>query len=504
MDAPLLSIAGLHKSYTTPVLRGVNFDLAKGEIHALVGANGAGKTTLCNIICGITGADSGEIKLAGAIHRPKSIKDAEAVGIRIVMQELNLIDNLSVAENLYFGELPRRGLLIDFERLFDDARQVLIDAGLENIDPRQPARTLGIGQQQLVEIARELIHPCQLLILDEPTAALTDPQIDLLFQKIQTLRENGTAVVYVSHRMDEIKRIADRVSILRDGETVMSAAASDLTTDEIIRQMAGSVRAVQRQSEPAKKKSIALKVRGIGTRGLLRDIDLDIRYGEILGIAGLVGSGRTELLRAIFGADRIDSGHILSGESSEVVSIRTPADAVANGIGMIPEDRKQQGLLLDQSIKANVTLMSLHRYKRVFGWITDKQERAAVRGYCQSLDIKCNDIEQRVRELSGGNQQKVSIARWLLRDCQVLLFDEPTRGIDVHAKATIYQLLIDLAAEGKAVVIVSSESRELTDLCDRIGVMSNGCLAAVFDRGDYSHEKIMAASFSAYIGDNAA
>lgn len=504
MATPLLSIAGLHKSYAVPVLRGVNFDLKKGEVHALVGANGAGKTTLCNIICGITRADFGEMCLAGHPHTPGSIRDAEAAGIRIVMQELNLINNLSVAENLYFGNFPKRGVLIDFEKLFDDARQVLRDTGLQNIDPRQLAGTLGIGQQQLVEIARELIRPCRLLILDEPTAALTDPQIELLFQKIQVLRDSGTAIVYVSHRMDEIRRISDRVSILRDGETVMSAAAAELTTNEIIRQMAGSELPPQPARNDAKQKSIALKVRGIGTRALLRDIDLDIHYGEILGIAGLVGSGRTELLRVIFGADRIHGGSVLTGESSENLSIESPEDAVANGIGMIPEDRKQQGLLLNQSIRSNITLMSLHRFSRTAGWIERDREKEAVRDYCESLDIRCDGIEQSVTELSGGNQQKVSIARWLMRDCRILLFDEPTRGIDVHAKASIYQLLIDLAAKGKAIVIVSSENRELIDLCDRIAVMSNGHLAAVFARDDFASDKIMAASFSAYIGASAA
>jgi len=504
LATPLLSIAGLHKRYAVPVLRGVNFELAMGEVHALVGANGAGKTTLCNIICGIARADSGEMRLAGVSHTPGSIGEAEAAGIRIVMQELNLIDNLSVAENLYFGDFPQRGALIDFDRLFDDARHVLHESGLRHIDPRQPAGTLGIGQQQLVEIARELVHPCRLLILDEPTAALTDPQIELLFQKIQALRENGTAIIYVSHRMDEIRRISDRVSILRDGETVMSAGVADVTTNDIIRQMAGSELPPQAVRNDASRESIALKVRGFSSRALLRNVDLDIHYGEILGIAGLVGSGRSELLRSIFAADSVDSGHLLSGESDEILSIASPEDAVANGIGMIPEDRKQQGLLLNQSVISNLTLMSLQKFSGTAGWIERDREQEAVNRYCGSLDIKCDDIEQSVRDLSGGNQQKVSIARWLMRDCRVLLFDEPTRGIDVHAKASIYQLLVDLAAAGKAIVIVSSESRELTELCDRIAVMSKGYLAAVFERDDFSPDNIMAASFSAYIGDSAA
>jgi ribose transport system ATP-binding protein len=504
LNTPLLSISGLHKRYAVPVLRGVELEIARGEVHALVGANGAGKTTLCNIISGITAADSGSMRFSGGAYKPASVRNAEACGIRIVMQELNLIDNLSVAENLYFGSLPTYGGLIDRRQLFDDAKVLLDEMGMDNIDPRAPLHSLGIGQQQLIEIGRELIHPCKLLILDEPTAALTDPQIELLFAKIESLKANGTALIYVSHRMEEIRRIADRISVFRDGESVLSCAVSDVSTQEIVRQMSEDPVSTPADRRNDAKMTTALKIRGLCTSSLLRDIDLKVNFGEILGIAGLMGSGRTELLRAIYAADEFSAGSICSGDSSVPLSLKSPIDAVAHGIGLIPEDRKRQGLLVQQSVKSNIALSSLKFFSQFFGWIDTGKEHVAVESYRGSLAIKCDDIHQAVGQLSGGNQQKTIIARCLMRDSRILLFDEPTRGIDIHAKTAIYELLGRLADSGKAVVIVSSESRELTDLCDRIAVMSNGRLAATFRRGEWTAEKIMEASFSAFVNEDAA
>ena len=499
-----MSISGLHKSYSVPVLRGVDFQLSPGEVHALVGANGAGKTTLCNVICGLTPPDSGEMRIRGQPHQPHSVRDAESAGIRIVMQELNLIDNLSIGENLFFGALPSRRGFIDFERLFDESRDVLRSIGLGSLDPRQMTHTLGVGQQQLIEIARALILPCSILILDEPTAALTDPQSELLFEKMHELKSQGTGIVFVSHRMNEIRRITDRITVLRDGKTVGTSAMTGLKTDDIVRMMAGRLVASDFARTEPLVTSRAIGIRGLGTKELLRDINLDIRYGEILGIAGLIGSGRTELLRAIFGADKVDSGFLQIGDNEDRVVFHSPEDAVRRGIGMIPEDRKQQGLLLSQSITSNVSLSSLRKFRLAMGCIDAKHEQSAVEDYRQSLDIKCTDIAQSVNELSGGNQQKVSIARWLMKDCAILLFDEPTRGIDIQTKEAIYTLLCELASLGKAIVIVSSESRELTTICDRIAVLSNGRLAEIFDRGEFSAAKIMAASFSAFTVDDAA
>lgn len=503
MNAPLLSISGLHKNYAVPVLRGVNFALSSAEVHALVGANGAGKTTLCNIICGLTPRDSGDMEIRGRSHEPASGRDAEAAGVSIVMQELNLIDNLSIGENLFFASLPRRRGFIDFERLFDESHDVLKAIGLANVDPRQKVRTLGVGQQQLIEIARVLIRPCSILILDEPTAALTDPQIELLFEKMAQLKSQGTGIIYVSHRMNEIRRVADRITVLRDGKTISTAATTGLTTDEIVRLMAGEIETADFKREDSSPRSTAVKVRGLSTRQLLRDINLDIRYGEILGIAGLIGSGRTEVLRAIFGADKADAGYLLLENNQDHLLFKSPEAAVGHGIGLIPEDRKQQGLLLSQPITNNVTLSSLRKFRLALGWIDRKQEQSAVEDYRESLDIKCTDTTQAVKELSGGNQQKVSIARWLMKDCRILLFDEPTRGIDIQTKQAIYRLLYTLASQGKAIVIVSSESRELTTICDRIAVLSNGHLAEIFERGEWTAAKIMTASFSAYTNDDA-
>ncbi len=498
MTQPFLQITGLNKSYAAQVLDNTNLNLSAGKVHALMGANGAGKTTLCNIICGITAADSGNMHRLGRPYQPDSILDAHRAGIRMVMQELNLIDDLSVAENLFFERLPTRYGMVDSEQLRADATALLRTVGIDELSPSQQVRDLGIGQQQLLEIARALASPCQLLILDEPTAALSDPQVDLLFRNIKRLTEAGTAILYISHRMEEIKRIADDISVLRDGRTVFSGAAKQVSNQTLISSMAAPlVESVQSHATPVTGKR-ALRLRGVGTTARLRSIDLDIQYGEILGIAGLMGSGRTELLRAIYGADPIDSGVIYRDDDTQPLQLKSPVDAVKHGIGLIPEDRKQQGVFLTHSIRQNISLLSLTRLANRWGWIDREREHQAVQQQIESLSIKCDNIDQALDTLSGGNQQKVSIARWLVRDCQILLFDEPTRGIDIQAKSQIYALLRAQAASGKAVVVVSSENSELTGLSDRIAVMSNGYLTATFERGSWTSERITAAFFRGF------
>jgi ribose transport system ATP-binding protein len=504
VSGQLLSVSDLHKRYAVPVLRGVNFAVEAGQVHALVGANGAGKTTLCRIICGLTAHDGGRMQIEGNPYQPESVVDAEQHGIRIVMQEPHLIDNLSIGENLYFSSLPTRRGIIDSARLFDDAREALDSIGLVGLDPRQKVGALGIGQRQLIEIARVLIQPCRILILDEPTAALTDPQIDLLFEKIAALKAQGTGIIYVSHRISEFERIADIITVLKNGNTVSTSRVSDLSPDEIVRLMAGELDQGQHAQREAKSREVAVKVRDLSSGQLLQDIDLDIRYGEILGIAGLIGAGRTELLRAIFGADKIDCGTLSLDDDEDKLVFDSPEDAIAHGIGLIPEDRARQGLLLSQSVTRNVTLASMQDFRMAMGRIDDKRERGAVESYRQRLEIDCTGVSQPVAELSGGNQQKVIISRWLMKDCKVLLFDEPTRGIDIQTREAIYKLLYELAAQGKAIVVVSSENRELMTISDRIAVLSNGRLAELFARGEWSAEKIMAASFRAYTDHAAA
>lgn len=417
----------------------------------------------------------------------------------MIQQELNLVGTLSVAENLFLNRLPRRFGFIDRGTLYRDAHRALAAVGLPDVDPGMPVSSLGVGHQQLVEIAAALSRPCRVLILDEPTAALTDPEIDTLFHHVERLRSEGVGLVYISHRMEEIRRIADRVTVLRDGRVVATGTAATMSMERMVQAMVGRdvVEAMQRDTrQPG---PLALRVEALRRGNAVRGVSFEVRRGEILGFAGLVGSGRTETLRAVFGADRPESGRVLLGDPPRPVNIQHPRDAVRAGIGMIPEDRKQHGLLLSQPVRVNVTLARMEAVRGGGGWLRSAAEEGEAERYRALLDLRCASVEQPVSELSGGNQQKVVIARWLLRDPDVLLFDEPTRGIDVGAKETVYHLLDGLAAAGKALVVASSELEELMAICDRIAVLSAGRIAAVFRRGEWTQERIMEAAFSGYV-----
>ena len=485
--------SGISKSYAVPVLVDVDFECRPGEVHALIGANGAGKSTLAKIICGLVRPDGGTMTLDGARYTPTGKPDAEAAGIHIVHQELNLIGTLTVAENLFLSRLPRRLGVVDRRRLRRDAREALARVDLAELDPDTPVAELGVGVRQQLEIAAALAQHCRLLILDEPTAALMDPQIERLFEHIRRLRAEGVSLIYVSHRMDEIRRIADRVSVLRDGQVIATRVASELATDEAVRLMAGrdveSVAASTRAPGP-----VRLRVLNLSRGSAVRNVSFDAHAGEILGIAGLVGSGRTELLRAIFGADRADAGTVAVGDAAPQC-FRSPRQAVAAGLAMVPEDRKEQGLLLPCSVRVNTTLAHLQTFRKLGGRLDRQAEAAAATETGAAMDLRSHGVEQPVVELSGGNQQKVLIGRWLMRDAEVYLFDEPTRGVDVSAKATVYRLLGELAERGKACVVVSSEMEELMTLCDRIAVLSQGRLVRTFARGEWSHQRLLAAAF---------
>lgn len=494
----LLQIEGLQKSYAAPVLCDVRLELRTGEVHALVGANGAGKSTLARIVSGLTHPDGGRMTLAGFPYAPKNKNAAESRGVYLVMQELNLITTLTVAENLFLNRLPRRFGFVSFARLHASAVRALDTVGLAEINPRTPVHQLGVGQQQLVEIAAALCRQCRLLILDEPTAALTDPQIDLLFEHIRRLKDNGVGIIYISHRMDEIRRIADRVTVLRDGHVINTQPAAATSISQIVKQMVG--REVVEQIDLGKRAigQVALRVERLCRGNRVKDVSFTVRRGEILGFAGLVGSGRTETLRAIYGADQPDEGEVYVNNQQVAVGIRRPADAVRAGIGMIPEDRKQHGLLLPQALRVNTSLANLKRFSKFKGWIDRAREYQTCAAVCNRLEVRCESLEQTAAELSGGNQQKVVFSRWMLKDCAVLLLDEPTRGIDVGAKWTIYQVLGELARKGKALVVVSSELTELMSICDRIAVMSAGRLVRIFTREEWSEDRIMTAAFSGH------
>ncbi len=499
----LLRVRGLSKSYAAPVLCDVDFDLHPGEIHALVGENGAGKTTLARIVAGLTQADAGRMHLNGEPYAPTGRAAAEQHGVRIVMQELNVIGTLTVAESIFIGRIPNRFGFVDRRRLHADARELMARLRLDEIGPDRMVETLGVGQQQLVEIAAGLSRRCDLLILDEPTAALTDTEVELLFTQLKALRSNGVGIIYISHRLEELRRIADRVTVLRDGKVIGTRQAETAPLDDIIRMMIGrDLSEVQRPVERARGR-VALQVRHLSRGQSVRDVSFEVREGEILGFAGLMGSGRTETMRAIFGADPPDVGAVIVGDGDTPARIRSPRDAVRHGIALLTEDRKEQGLFLPLPVRVNISLARLRALATFGHWIRPREESAVTRRLADALAVRCRSTEQPAAELSGGNQQKVVIARWLYRDCNVLLFDEPTRGIDIGAKLDIYRLLADLADRGKAIVITSSDLLELFAICDRICVMSGGHLVATFERGDWTEGKVMDAAFSGHIGGHA-
>ena len=493
----LLRVTDVSKAYATPVLKGIDIAIAPGEVVALTGENGAGKSTLSKIIAGLIAADAGQMHFNDEPYAPSSRAEAERLGVRMVLQELGLIGTLTVAENLQLDCIPSRAGFIRTAQMERVARGHLERVGLRDVDPSQSVSELGIGQQQLVEIARGLMGEVRLLILDEPTAMLTAPEIERLFEQIASLQAQGVGVIYISHRLDELSRIADRIVVLRDGQLVADRPTVQFEHDDIVRAMVGQepMRAEDRKRRTAG--SQLLRVQGLSRGAVVRDVNLAAHAGEILGLAGLVGSGRTELLRLIFGADRKDAGEIYLDGSTTATRIDSPVKAVRHGIGLLTEDRKAQGLLLTQSLLSNITVSDLTAVSRQ-GWIVHAKEESVAKSWSQRLRIRSRDADQAVSELSGGNQQKVLLARWLHRDCRILLLDEPTRGVDVGARADIYNELDALAEAGKALIMVSSDLQELMLLCDRIAVMSAGKLIRVFERGEWSEESLLSAAFAPY------
>ena len=547
MPAPqaLLAIDALGKDYTATVLDGVTLTLNAGEVLALTGENGAGKSTLAKILCGLTLPTRGHMRLAGQVYAPASRRDAERHGLRMVLQELGLVPTLTVAENLLLGRLPQRAGWLRRAALHSAARAQLDRIGLHHLDPATPVARLGLGQQQMLEIARNLQDDTRILVLDEPTAMLTPRETSFLFEQIAQLTARGVAIVYVSHRLEELRRVADRVAVLRDGRLVDLRPMAGLSEDELVQRMVGhSVSDLEYRPRRAAG-PVVLSVEGLGRGSAVQDVSLQLHAGELLGIAGLVGSGRTELLRLLFGADRADRGCItlhpqdrpipppipsaaIAATATSAAStasaahddwpapvamqemappaqsparrqtpgvFSSPLQAIAAGLGLVTEDRKSQGLLLTQPIRINATLSDLGAIARG-GWLQRALENRLVQSLVHRLGIRCRNAEQPVGQLSGGNQQKVVFARWLHRPCRVLLLDEPTRGVDVGARAELYRELDRMAAEGRALLMVSSDLRELMSMADRIGVMRAGRLVALFERGQWSEQALLAAAFA--------
>lgn len=501
-SASLLNLSGISKRYPgVQALSDVDLVLRSGEVHALVGENGAGKSTLSKIICGLEMADSGTMKLRDNAYLPQGKRQAEEHGIRMVMQELNLVPTLSVAENIFLSNMPARWGILDRKQLESSSRKLIGKVGLKGVDPGTPVSELGIGQRQMVEIAAGLSRHCNLLILDEPTAALTNTERDLLFENIRRLRMDGVCIVYISHRMEEILQVSDRITVLRDGIVRGVLTTQDTTISEVIRLMVGRD---MEESLPADARSTgacALRVRNLCRGNKVRNVSFDLFRGEILGFAGMMGSGRTELLRLIFGADQLDRGEVYVDSAGTPLRLRAPGDAVRAGIALLTEDRKEQGLLLPLPVRMNTSLAGMSAVSD-FGWIDRAVENEVATALVKRLSIKCHSVDQSVGTLSGGNQQKVVMAKWLHRNPGVLMFDEPTRGIDVGAKFEIYNLLRELAGQGCAIIMVSSDMLELFAVCDRLAVMSNGLLARIFKRGEWAEDTVLEAALSGYVATN--
>ena len=474
----------------------VDLAVRRGEVHVLVGQNGAGKSTLVKLLCGLYAPDEGRILLEGELYAPRSTVAAIRAGIRVVFQEFNLLPYLTVAENIFFQRLPRRAGLVDFRRLHREAEALLAEVGLD-ISPRVLVETLGVAQMQLLEIAKALSTRSKVLVLDEPTATLTPPEIHRLFEIIARLKARGVTILYISHRLQEASEVGDRITVLRNGRKVETVAAREASIPGIVRLMVGKEMGEEYPFHPeAQVGAEILRVEELRPQGRPHAVSFTLHRGELLGMAGLVGSGRTEVVRALFGADPKESGSIY--RDGLPVTTRRPRDAVRHGIGLLTEDRKAQGLILAMPCYANVTITNLGRVSRA-GLLQGAAERSATQELVEELDIKTPSVEQLVANLSGGNQQKTVIAKWLFRRSDVLMFDEPTRGIDVGARFEIYQLLWRLAAEGKGILIVSSDLPELMGICHRILVFSNGRITGDLPRAEFSQERILDCAYQEYI-----
>jgi ABC-type sugar transport system ATPase subunit len=472
-SAPLLAMKGIRKAFPGVVaVSSASFELLPGEIHALVGENGAGKSTLIKILTGVHRADAGEIILFGSEVVFTSPLAARRAGIAAIYQEFTLVPTLTVAANLFLGrERTRRGL-IDAQREHEQANELFKKLGVV-IDPDALVQNLNVAQQQLVEIARALATDARILVMDEPTAALTPNEVEKLFVLLHELAARNIGTIFISHRLDEVFKVADRVTIMRDGKTIATAKAAELNRNQLIELMVGRPLESEFPKLPARCGDVCLEVRNL-SGGKVKNVSFQVKRGEVLGMAGLMGAGRTEVARLIFGADPRESGEIcVDGKDSDIES---PREAIANGICLLTEDRKSQGLVLKATAKDNFALPNLESWSRV-GFIDEQQESKKFAKHVIDLNIRIAGPDQLAEELSGGNQQKLLVARWLETNSQVIVFDEPTRGIDVGAKYEMYLLINDLAARGKAIIVISSELPELLGICDRIMVMREGRIA---------------------------
>jgi len=495
MTEYILELKNMTKRFSgVEVLHEVCFSLRPGEVHALLGENGAGKSTLVKVMTGVHQPDKGEIYLDGKFVSFADTRESRQMGIAAIYQELSLFPDLDVAENIFVGRQPlAAGGRIDWRKLYADAGNLLESLGVR-LDLKQKARSLSIAQQQMVEIARAFSINARILIMDEPTSSLTLNEVADLFRLVRRLREEGTAIVFISHRLEELFELADRVTIMRDGSYVDTRLLKDVTRDDLIRLMVGRTITDLFPKQDVKSGEVVLKVENLARAGSFRDVSFELRQGEILGMAGLVGAGRTNVARAIFGVEPATAGKIqIAGRE---VAITSPQQAIKLGLAYVPEDRQLHGLIPAMPITSNISLPTLFKYAQR-GWLQDKVERKATYDAALQMEVRANNIWQMARELSGGNQQKIVLAKWLSTKPRILILDEPTRGIDVGTKAAVHALMSKLASEGMAILMISSELPEILGMSDRVLVMREGHITAHFSRAEATQEKIISAATQA-------
>ena len=490
MGDVILTMKGIDKSFPgVHALDHVDLEIRKGEVLALMGENGAGKFTLMKVLTGIYTKDSGTITYEGKEVEFHNTREAQDAGIVIVHQELNMLSHLTVAQNIFIGREPKKGFGIDDKKMVEESRKLFQRLNID-IDPTETMGNLTVGKQQMCEIAKAISHQAKVIIFDEPSAALTESEIEELFKIIRDLRDQQLGIVYISHRMDEIKVITDRVTVMRDGTYVGTLITKECTKEDIINMMVGRVIYEDPKTESTVPKGapVVLKVENLNAGKMVQNVSFELRKGEILGFSGLMGAGRTETARALFGADPKESGDIyINGQK---VIINNPQDAVKHGIGYLSEDRKRYGIVVQKTVAENTTMADLDEFTNGI-FINKKKENEVAQKYVESLATKTPSVDQLVVNLSGGNQQKVVIAKWLTRNCDILIFDEPTRGIDVGAKNEIYKLMNRLAAEGKAIIMISSEMTEILRMSDRIVIMCEGKITGELDISEATQENIM-------------
>ncbi len=491
-----IQMSGICKRFEGIVaLDHVELNLAAGEIHALIGENGAGKSTLMKILSGVYQPDAGTIQINGEEKVMRGPRDGINNGVSVIWQEFALMPHLTVAENILIDRLNTKEKIINWGKFYKEARELLDELGYENIDEKAKVQTLSTSQQQVVEICKALSRRATVLVLDEPTALLASHEVVKLFEILRRLRESGTSIVYISHRLEEIFALSDRITVLKDGKYVATVPTSEMNEEKLMMMMVGRDPSELFSPRNAKIGAVKLRAEDLSRGDKVKSVSLEVRSGEVLGMGGLVGSGRTEAVRLIVGADQKDTGKIyLDGKE---VNISSPVASYQHGIGLLPEDRKQQGLLLDMALRVSSTLSSLKNFTGILGKINRTKEKEAVETVYRSLNLKYRDIDQNASELSGGNQQKVALSKLLISNCSVLILDEPTRGVDVGAKVEIYKIINQLAEQGKAIIVISSEMMELIGLSDRVIVMRDGEVKATLEKDEISEQNIIKYSMGA-------